>query len=502
MKRLKFHMLSHTQFLVLFACSLFLMMSSCKKENLGELEDIAKDLGEYQASSIGEATSTYLGDSAIRNLTKFAPFFVPEIKEAGAEPTVIAATIDLSLLKFYDSLNYVKSLPFPQKAFRLKKNTVVVEENATKAKDSLIIELQDGSGLTANSVYVIPLRLQVESGPGQLKGKVMFVKMRLLASYIRGKMETFSRAKNFYNLTGRNPYIYGQFQNLMINGQPDAGNTVAFSAKISEAVPTDVVSKVKVDRSPETLAYFAKAINAQVEYVPDGAYKILKDSVTIKENQWSSQDSFKVEIDYSKLDASGLQKNYVLAVRLEDKSRPGLLAPDSASKGDLAFIQIKHTSAETKNIAIGNDGLTGTEMKRSQWVATSTEADTENPAKNVLDGKIETYWKSEKYVSAAPQSLILNLGAQKKVKGFFFTPQYDDTYNDFRKIRVFSSQDGTNWNYEGYYMPGGIYWDSSIENPDIKTLRFLKPVDARYFKFEVMESINGNTAIAEVKGIE
>jgi hypothetical protein len=51
-------------------------------------------------------------------------------------------------------------------------------------------------------------------------------------------------------------------------------------------------------------------------------------------------------------------------------------------------------------------------------------------------------------------------------------------------------------------LAGSVYWDSSVENPDIKTLRFINPVQAKYFKFQVMEASNGITAIAEINGKE
>jgi hypothetical protein len=284
-----------------------------------------------------------------------------------------------------------------------------------------------------------------------------------------------------------------------MNGVDDASKNVSMSVKLMQSINVDVTAEAIEDRSLVSLDFFNKKRNAKSKLLPEGSYKIVKNKATIKANQWSSQDSIKVEIDYDKLEATIGNETYVLIMKIDNSSDKELLAPDTVEMANRAFIEINHKIIDTKNI-ISNDGLTGKDMDRSRWTATSSgNFDTETTASKVLDGKGDTYWRSPRVM---PQDITINMGDSKLVKGFSFTPQYNDSYDNFREVKVYSSQDGQTWDFQGYFLAGSVYWDSSVENPDIKTLRFINPVQAKYFKFQVMEASNGITAIAEINGKE
>ncbi|WP_099370203.1 BT_3987 domain-containing protein [Sphingobacterium sp. 1.A.5] len=474
---------------------------SCKKENLGPLEDISKDISQFPSSITGEATATFVGLKVIQSVTNAAPYTQVQLKDVTSSPVKVKAVIDTTLFPYYEELYQVKPISFPKDAFKIRNDGILeIEAGKSISTDSLFVDLNNGNGLLPDEVYVIPLKFSVESGNGELKGKYAFLKMKVKAVYIVGRMDQFSTEKNFSKYYDRfAKYIMGGFFNTRMNGVDDASKNVSMSVKLMQSINVDVTAEAIEDRSLVSLDFFNKKRNAKSKLLPEGSYKIVKNKATIKANQWSSQDSIKVEIDYDKLEATIGNETYVLIMKIDNSSDKELLAPDTVEMANRAFIEINHKIIDTKNI-ISNDGLTGKDMDRSKWTATSSgNFDTETTASKVLDGKGDTYWRSPRVM---PQDITINMGDSKLVKGFSFTPQYNDSYDDFREVKVYSSQDGQTWEFQGYFLAGSVYWDSSVEKPDIKTLRFINPVQAKYFKFQVMEASNGITAIAEINGKE
>jgi len=474
---------------------------SCKKENLGKLGEVSKEFSQYSYSSTGEAVATYIGKTAIRNETTFAAYFQAQLKDPSAGTTKIKASIEQDLLSIYDSLFSVKSLTFPDKAFKLRSEGEIVIESGKLVSDSVKLDLLDATGLIPNSVYVIPIKLTVESGSAVLKGKYIFLKMKIVGRYVLGSMESFSNETNFYNSSFGLPYLLGQFQNTSINGINNASKNLSISIKINESVPKDLLAEIIPDQSKSSLDFFNKNRGGNAKLIPENAYKIVKNRASIKANEYSSQDSFKIEFDYSKLQETSDSTSYLLILKMDNTGNPDLLVSDTSKMANLAFIQIKNKIISTGNVASTNDGLTGSTMLRTKWIVSSSggNEDKENPGSNVLDGKISTFWRAAK---PSPQDLIINMTDEYTVKGFLFTPQYNNMYESFNQTKVYSSKDGKTWEFQGYFLAGYTNYESSAEKPDIKTLRFIKPVQAKYFKFQVIDAGYGNPAIAEINAIQ
>lgn len=70
-------------------------------------------------------------------------------------------------------------------------------------------------------------------------------------------------------------------------------------------------------------------------------------------------------------------------------------------------------------------------------------------------------------------------------------------------MEVYSSTNGTTWKLEGYYVGTTTSAGSTVANPDIKNVRFLTPVTARYFKFNITKTTDGSYAgMAELNALE
>src|SRR5690606_16872905 len=95
----------------LLACFLFLLASiaGCKKETMGELNDVSKNISEYISGSVGKATAVYLSETSLKNKTDYPAALPVMLKENASGLVTIKSSIDKSLIKIYDSLYHTKS---------------------------------------------------------------------------------------------------------------------------------------------------------------------------------------------------------------------------------------------------------------------------------------------------------------------------------------------------------------------------------------------------------
>ncbi|MGV6944678.1 discoidin domain-containing protein [Sphingobacterium kyonggiense] len=497
MKRSSKHI---TSYLLLAVLLLFLSSSifSCKKESFGLLDEVSNEFNHYPNSTVGKATAMKVGDLATNNRTLFAPGLPILLNERASADIQVQGNIDVSLISIYDSLNHVKSPVFSEGAFELENNGLItVKEGYENSTDSLKVLLKDASKLTNNTVYLIPIKLQVQSGNASLKSRYMFVKMHVEISPVMASMGSFKYEGKFYSMNDRRySFIGGNLINTRINGVNDGIKTIRFTSKINHSLDKEFQSSVKISSSDSIFKFFEKIKFSTYKKIPVEAIKVLKDKVKFPAESYVSQDSFNVQIDYNQLKAS--DTSYLAVFELENKSMPNLLTPNETSAAKYAFVVVKVVEYNTGNIALTTNDLEGVEMNRSTWKI-SGKSHADFPVTNLLDGKIETYWQG---IASPPQEFVIDMGKAETLKGFKFTPQYKSTYNDFQKVEVYVSSDGTTWKKEGLFIAGEVDYRSNPQRPDYKKLKFLTPVTARYFKFNVIESYLGVTAIADLDGIQ
>ncbi|WP_293915904.1 MULTISPECIES: BT_3987 domain-containing protein [unclassified Sphingobacterium] len=465
------------------------------------MKDISEQFSNYKSSYIGKASSLFLGDKPFVNYTSVAPGLPVLLEREVNETVVVEGRIDTSLIKTYNDLQQTNFPLFPVNAFEPGNNgRIKLAPNMLQSADSLKVFLKDATGLRNNTVYLIPVRLTVSSGTARLKSSVLFLKMQLIVSDLKGKMNAFVSSPNF-NVTSswRVNYIAGTVNNLRLNGVNDGPEAISFSVRLLDTVPKEVRGGIQENTSDSIFIWYSKNIaNAPLKRIPQDAFKITQKNVSIPSKGFVSSDNFSVQINYDMLAPSDTA--YLLILEMENTSDKSLITPDTEGNGHRAFIQVYMREIITGNVAISNDGLSGSMMNRRNWSSTSSggASDEEFPAANVLDGSVETYWRG---ANAGPQDLIIDMGKVRTLKGFFLTPQYKSIYEGFNNMKIYSSNDGKSWIYQGMYQGTNTDWQSSITNPDIKTLRFLNPVSSRYIKFGLMNAY-GNPAIAEINGVE
>ena len=123
------------------------------------------------------------------------------------------------------------------------------------------------------------------------------------------------------------------------------------------------------------------------------------------------------------------------------------------------------------------------------------------PATYAFDKKTETFWATnyENTAEQLPQSIILDLGKLRSIKGWSYLPRQDGHLNGhLENWRVSFSTDNQTWTTP-------INGSFSSNTPALKTSTWGNIIYARFFKLECLTSINIGTwhvVVAEINVIE
>lgn len=272
-------------------------------------------------------------------------------------------------------------------------------------------------------------------------------------------------------------------------GVPSNDNS-GFPVLLKKAAGSDTEVTATIDTSDGLVREFDKLYAVTSPLLTPGLFKVSgSGKVTVKAGQTQSLDSIKIELDKPVGLKTGVYK-YVVPLRLTSTA---------ALASDIMFIRFVITVIDVINIDPRNTGLAGTTIDRSSWSITATAEDY-GPAANVLDNDNFSSWCAGFY--DAPQGLQLDMSSSHPVKGFSIVPNYSPIDFDFLKAEVFSSNDGVVWKAEGIYNGTSTASSSTWDNPDLKTIKFIEQVTARYFKFTFTRSSLGAPGLAELDAIE
>ena len=83
-----------------------------------------------------------------------------------------------------------------------------------------------------------------------------------------------------------------------------------------------------------------------------------------------------------------------------------------------------------------------------------------------------------------PHWVNFDAGSVKQIKGFVYTPRLGGGNGDIKDYEIYLSMDGENW---GEPVKKGTF----AKNSDAKTVRFDKPIKARYIQFRALSEQNG-----------
>lgn len=399
-----------------------------------------------------------------------------------AKPVSISVMADMDLVASYNQANNTTFQPLPTSTFKLLSNKVTILPEKTTSLDSIKIQLPTLTGLTAGTSYLLPITLKEDSE--------VYIQATAKTRYIQ-IVPTLAEAR--IPATGTSN-ILDVAMEISPTGSVAVNSMIGFTAAVNNALASK--SKVTVVEDASLLAAY-NTTNARTAIgFPSGSYSLLKGSVDILAGSATSGlDSIKVELKTLNQFQAG--KEYVLPLKIVAPETSNIPA---GSSNNVLYLRI---IPKLNNIDPTNKGLTGTTMSRTGWIATALNqfSTTTYAANKALDNINTTSWLSAN--SALPVWWQVDMGAEKTVKGFSITPNYTSSISyNFLTMEVLTSNDGVNWTSQGSYRGGVTAASSSATNPDYKTVKFLEPVKARYYRFSITAKTSTYSAIGEVNAIE
>ncbi|HEY4288686.1 MAG TPA: discoidin domain-containing protein [Puia sp.] len=144
----------------------------------------------------------------------------------------------------------------------------------------------------------------------------------------------------------------------------------------------------------------------------------------------------------------------------------------------------------------------GALMTRTGWSVTVSNTTSGSLGPAMLDGSNSTAWRSSNSSTAA-KWVVLNMKSVQAIKGFQLTPDYVSTGDNATQIRVSTSTDSLTWTVQGIWKGTGPVTGSNATSPDLKGIGFLAPVQAQYFRFDILTWTSGSrTGIGELNALQ
>ncbi len=456
---------------------------ACKKSDDGGLKDT------YAYVSPGSSSYNVLSGSNIslvRNTVLSSTYsaFPVLLTRPFSHDVQITAKIDTGLVRIYDSIyNDVTSLRPPDGAFMLSNNgKVTIKAGQISSQDSLKVVLSDVSKIpAATNTYIIPVVLNATDNGIPLSDtrQIMYVKVSVTS------VQAGIRSLNNTNVVD---VILNN-----INGVNTGTNTIYLRGVLNKAISQKVTVTVK--NNNELINAYNTANGTNYLAFPTGSFQLSKPNATIPENATISADSITVMLtDLNAFTTSG--KNYILPVQVVDDANASSPVIDTTK--NIVYVRV---NVSINNIDPANSGLTGTTISRTTWNVTSSSSySTTYSVAKLIYGQNATAWISNGILPAWVQ---LDMGSSNTVKGFSIIPCYAYIPGDFIVMQVLSSSNGTTWNLEGTYRGTPTNASSTSTKPDTKTVKFVNPVTARYFKFNIINATSGDlTGIGELNALK
>lgn len=147
---------------------------------------------------------------------------------------------------------------------------------------------------------------------------------------------------------------------------------------------------------------------------------------------------------------------------------------------------VKAWYEDNKLIAVSNS-FGKIENVPVEVIFASSQEPNEGEAAHLTDGDNSTYWHTMYSVTMAnyPHWVDFDCGGEKMLKGFTYAPRQDSPNGNVKDYEIYVSQDGKQW---GQPVAKGTFANSTAA----KTVRFDKPVKARYMRFRALSEQNGN----------
>lgn len=208
--------------------------------------------------------------------------------------------------------------------------------------------------------------------------------------------------------------------------------------------------------------------------------------VTIKPKehvfQWKSHG-----IDVAKNIHKDLQIRYTLDGTTPTKESKLYENPFLVESGE-----VKATSFSSEESGSEASSLLG--VIKNDWVLIAADSESENhSATNAFDANSDTYWLSSS--TGSSHYISIDLNQERKLTGFTYTPQTENSEGMIEKGTIKISEDGKSWKVLEEFGFGNL-----INDPSPRRHYFEKPVNTRYIMIQsnVIAGGSKSAAIAEI----
>jgi hypothetical protein len=473
----------------IFCMSLLTLLASCGKDDMPDTKYLQAYLApdQFQTDaglpvlSFGLlADGTVNGGSTPATIALTNP--VRLSKASSADVTVKLKFGGKAAVDEYNNANTTAYRGLPEGAVKLSQESVTIKAGKLSPDEQeLSVTVVNPALLTVDlNDYLLPVvmeGLESKDGGAKVGSSLMYIKVKP-TGYMVG-LKVPNSQTNVLNIN----YVTSGVGGVYV--QPADG---VFQVGISPAAGVSTPLEI-VPGDAEMVTAYNTANKTEHILLPAANYTISAAAkITFAAGQSTANLSVTLK-DGQQLDPL---KKYLLPLTIKQGN---IAFPDQKAKMIMVLVSGKIT-----NIDPANAGLTGTTAVRTGWSVTASGNFSTRVVTRILDANNATAWRSS---GTLPAWTVLDMASVTAVKGFSIVPNYEYRTSDFLEMDVLSSNDGTIWKTEGQYVGPVILASSSATAPDIKTVKFIVPVSARYFKFNITKSTLGTySGMCELNAIQ
>lgn len=312
--------------------TMLVALSSCKKQPLSELDNIAAQLS-------GDIVTYHQKANFVRLLGKSYNFSTAHIgvpvllQRVTQETDTIYAQVDPSLVAAYNQMYDEQQPDLPDDAFRTSAGgKFFVETNRDIAQDSLYIVLHDGSQLQFGRSYLVPVRLASAKG-NKLKYSVIFFKITVTPYDLSVQVKGGSSFNNTPPFNSWGKLFFSYYVGRDPEGTMLGPDEISINVAINTPFPVHDLAV-----GAEFVADEASILEVGSYYspFPENTYRFSKQEVQVNKGNLLSTDSLKVNIRNKA--AFEPYVNYLLGVRLKQVDDPQRAVPPATGDAAMAYI--------------------------------------------------------------------------------------------------------------------------------------------------------------------
>lgn len=251
--------------------------------------------------------------------------------------------------------------------------------------------------------------------------------------------------------------------------------TLGFPVVSSRELAADAEITFKLD---ETLVESYNTAN-ETEYkvLPASCYTIKNLVINMKQGEFTSQDSVKIEI--TKPEDMNLDETYLLPLTISNLVTDDKGAQVSSNLNTI-YLKVDKEYRVYNTDVISDDRL----ISKAEWTISSGNGTSEGRSQNLIDGDAKTPWLA--YYS--PIMVTIDTKILQDIVGFAFCPYYGmyGTYYSAKSVLVSASEDGDN--YTELVTDVQVKSEGNKQNPAYNYIKLYSPVKARYIRVSFANS--------------